>query len=788
MIIHYLKIAWRNLLKYKTQSVISILGLAIGFTAFSFTMSWIRYEMGYDSHNPNADRIYKVFEVNDRVERGVQFNVPPPLKMYLEEMPEVEAVTAIETDRRDFGNIRNGHIIQADTSFFKVFYPDIYIDYPEIMPEGQDLTVISGKSARLLGLNSADIGRPLSQNGSPLIGIVSGLPEKQTNVPFDVLSLRPLDLDPNCPWCIRSKKIYVRIRENVNVESLSAKIDSMYIEGSHQGVMSYILVPLQKVHYTYPEDEARIKFNHLWIFASVSVLVILCAFFNYLMLFVNKIKLRSRELALRKVNGASNKKLAILLLVEIGLILFSSLFTGAVLTELLYPFFVKFSEIEASKQFLLGEMILYGIAILVFSLLSALVPIFFFMKKNVVEIIQPEVTLWGGIKNSFTKVSLFIQLLVGTLLIFCTFIFLYQYNNLNSTDIGFDRFHRNTFSCNTYLTKNEILKIAGVEKVIFFYGQFLPRSARMFSSYKTEAGEVIESESIEIHEPEFIDFFDMKILEGRNFHDGEIKACLINEAAKRKYGFTDPIGKVVENRMVIGVVADMYIDAPSLPVLPIVYYLRENMETDMARLNPETGEYESLRGAVFSSSVGSGSLGFRVFAYMYLPGHRESTEQAIKKLVTDNGGKEFYLTFTNIEEVYAGYTQSERYLLILLTMMTGIAILIALFGIYSMITLSCSQRRKEIAIRKVNGAKGKEIFGLFFREYFMVTLLSCIVAFPIGVYIMQRWLEQYTRRVSMEWWIFAGIFLLVAVIVFGSIFFRVNTASKENPAEVMKAD
>ena len=82
----------------------------------------------------------------------------------------------------------------------------------------------------------------------------------------------------------------------------------------------------------------------------------------------------------------------------------------------------------------------------------------------------------------------------------------------------------------------------------------------------------------------------------------------------------------------------------------------------------------------------------------------------------------------------------------------------------------------------------KEILALFARQYFVVTLFACIAAFPIGIYVMQRWLEQYTRRVSMEWWIFAGIVLLIGLIVFASIFFRVYRAAKENPAEVVKSE
>ena len=90
MIRHYFKVAWRNLLKYRTQSVISVLGLAVGLTAFAFTLSWIRFEQGYDKHIVDAERIYRVLKVNSRNENGVQFDLPTPLKRYLEGFSEVK--------------------------------------------------------------------------------------------------------------------------------------------------------------------------------------------------------------------------------------------------------------------------------------------------------------------------------------------------------------------------------------------------------------------------------------------------------------------------------------------------------------------------------------------------------------------------------------------------------------------------------------------------------------------------------------------------------------------------
>ena len=104
-----------------------------------------------------------------------------------------------------------------------------------------------------------------------------------------------------------------------------------------------------------------------------------------------------------------------------------------------------------------------------------------------------------------------------------------------------------------------------------------------------------------------------------------------------------------------------------------------------------------------------------------------------------------------------------------------------------MITFSCNQRRKEIAIRKVNGARISEIFKLFIKQYVFVTVLACIIAFPMGVYVMQRWLEQYVCRIHLEWWIFVSVFGLILLIVVAGFFSKLYKAASENPAETVKS-
>jgi ABC-type antimicrobial peptide transport system permease subunit len=280
----------------------------------------------------------------------------------------------------------------------------------------------------------------------------------------------------------------------------------------------------------------------------------------------------------------------------------------------------------------------------------------------------------------------------------------------------------------------------------------------------SDRSETVNIQVFSIYGPEFVEFFDIEMLEGRNIFEGEKEACLINKTASLLLNSHDSSAvKRIFNLPVVGVIADMYIDSPLMPVFPSIYKITTPQPW---RNHSEDSKH---------------------YVYRYVEGQREATEKEIKRLATDEFGIQ-NVNIMSMEEIYAEYTRSERYLLILLSVMTGVAILIAVFGAYSIITLTCRRRRKEIAIRKVNGATVTEIMRLFLREYLLITLVACMVSFPAGVLVMQRWLEQYTRRVSMEWWLFAALFLLMVLLVLASVLFQVVRAARENPSEVVKSE
>lgn len=138
------------------------------------------------------------------------------------------------------------------------------------------------------------------------------------------------------------------------------------------------------------------------------------------------------------------------------------------------------------------------------------------------------------------------------------------------------------------------------------------------------------------------------------------------------------------------------------------------------------------------------------------------------------------------DEVYDDYLRSENALHKLLEFASMICIIISVFGIYSLVTLTCEQRRKEIAIRKVNGATVETIIRMFLKEYLLLLVAASIIAFPISYLIMKKWIEGYNRQVEMGCFPFISIFAGIALIIIFSIARRVWKAANENPAEVIK--
>ena len=169
----------------------------------------------------------------------------------------------------------------------------------------------------------------------------------------------------------------------------------------------------------------------------------------------------------------------------------------------------------------------------------------------------------------------------------------------------------------------------------------------------------------------------------------------------------------------------------------------------------------------------------------YLPGSKKELESSIKQMM-DELGIDYKIEYP--ADSFFKHLSKDRNLSKVLSILCLISIFIALFGVFSQISLSCMERRREIAIRKTHGAKEGEILAIFVREYGIIFLVLSVVAMALGYMVMHRWIQQFYYQAAISWWIYLSVFVFTALVIVATVLNRVLCAARENPADVIKSE
>ena len=773
MLYHYLKIAFRNLLKYKAQNIISIIGLAVGFTCFAFSTLWIRYEMSYDSFHPKADRIYRVNVAPFKWDAmgGGDSEIQPGsyilgtwLKTNFPEIEEACAIRIVTSDNVGLGT--DYSILYYDQYFCKIFD----MPFPETL-------LIEGQTDRPVAVIPEFDNEETVTNIKETLDfdVQATMPRwpANTNIQFNIAASMPAINYPaamltnwNTPF-----ETFILVKEGVDLEVLGKKLYKIDIPEWKQIPISLVLTPIKQLRYKDPTGRIKpdVKLSHIQIFTIAGLLVILCALFNHLTLFVTRVQMRMRELAMRKVNGASDPQIAATLYTDFMLVILLSLVTGFALMIGLLPTYKEYASIGNTNVSIYTELLTYAILLIVCGFIACGIPFFYFRKQVLNESIRGSVS--PGSRNLFRKGSLLVQLIISLGMIFCTSVFIKQIRFLHQTGLGINRHNIATFEPSWRASPSyplqyidRIKQIPGIIDAIPVRGGAFLRNMAVTSissigSFRTA---VIEKDGQRINytyfisyaDPRFFDFFGVEIIEGMRFSNENNNKLVINETMKNDLG-KDFVSAELD---IIGVAQDFYL-TPTAKAKPI------------AILYPDERQFTTI-------------------AYKYEEGFRQQIELATDKFLReefpDHGGRVVWRHY--MEDIFEEHIKSERALLKLLSVMTLACILIAIFGVYSLTSLTCEQRRKEIAIRKINGAGVLDIMNIFFKEYLILLALAAIVAFPSGYIIMKGWLESYVKQTSMDAWLYVLIFLTVFLVIIFSIVSMVWKAANQNPAEVVKRE
>jgi ABC-type antimicrobial peptide transport system permease subunit len=253
--------------------------------------------------------------------------------------------------------------------------------------------------------------------------------------------------------------------------------------------------------------------------------------------------------------------------------------------------------------------------------------------------------------------------------------------------------------------------------------------------------------------------YELQLIEGEMLSENEDGTnVLINESAAKAFGWDKPVGKSFHGYFVKGVIKNIYNLSPTISVQPF-FYARNNERKFFMLFKYREGTWKSCKDKI---------------------------EQLVKKEYPEVRSSMIYIY--NAEEEYDKFLQSENTLLKILTFISLVCVIICVFGFVSLVSLTCEERRKEIAIRKINGATIKDILDIFFKEYFSLLIVGAVIAFPLGYYIMKQWLEGYVVQTSISAWIYAVILLAMILAIILCVGWKVYKTSIENPADVLKSE
>lgn len=785
MIKHCLKIAIRNLVKYKVQSAVSILGLAVGFVCFSLSLYWIHYEMTYDHFRQDADRIYMVRTNDEYTEGKISTRVPYSLAAYLaQHFPDIAVAAPF-------------HLISERISVNDKYQDAVFSSADSAWMNLMDIRIIKGNRNFMLPKDNAEIAiteeaakkwfrteDPIGKEVKMLrrtkkICAIVQAENRHTNFPFDFIGNPELGKT----WWYITWSILIKVKPDTDIEELESKINANLPAELKQvtltrktGIERIILTPLSKLHYAkdFRDDkEAGITFQYIIYFSIAGILIITCALINYLTLFINRMRVRQREMALRMIHGANIRSLVSLLTVEFLLLLACAVTTGFLLIEICFPSFIELTGIDTAKSSLYGEAFLF-IGLISLIILTAIIGLLYILYHRSLHL-SLRYNTGRSTGTQLRRGSIVLQLFVCLSFIGCTVLINQQLDYLRHRDLGLKIKNRGSFSVMGDMDYTPLIRKI---KELPMITEVMQPDYYPIVSQLTAIGQFDNWEGLDIPidtpvpvklflgKEDFFRFYDITLLAGEWLDDlSTYEDIIINESLARRMGWSpqEAIGKhIIQSYItytIVGVVKDCHYGAPTLPI-------------------PHTGFLVGEQMGLMQRSAG--------ILFKYKEGTWNECRKALEHLYQTECSPENILRLNSEEEVYNNYLRSEEMLTWLLSFASLVCILTAMFGIYSLVTLTCEQRRKEIAIRKVNGATVWSILFLFFREYLIMLCIAALFAFPITYVIIKQWILNYVRQVSISPLPFILILIGLALTVIAGISWRVWKAANENPAEVIK--
>jgi putative ABC transport system permease protein len=790
MLKSYFLTALRSLKRNKLHASINIIGLAIGMTCCILITLFVQFELTYDSHNKQANRIHRV--VVDLEANNWAISAFPLGALLKDNFPEVENYT----------RIKPVDIFLQDATTMtkhkeKMFYADSTVfDVLDItLTKGDAATALSSINtmvmtearARAYFGNEDPIGktliRPDNKREFVITGIFEPLPSNSHLHP-EILassdSFNPMRADFEGGWnSLTNHYTYLVLPEDIDHvafgKTISAFLDKFHELTPDQPRNVLKLQPLTSIHLHSDrglEIEANGNVNTVYILSAIAFFILIIACINFMNLTTAQSLKRAREVGVRKVVGSKKSQLIFQFLSESVLISAIALAISALLLALVVPQF----NLITGKDIILnplknGMVTLVVLAITLFvGLCAGLYPAF------ILSAFKPSTVLKGNFIGNvggqrLRKALVVFQFAIAFVIMVGTYVVYQQLHYMRNKNIGFDREQTLVVnlpgdSLTRETLKTEIKRLAGVEQVTRFVevpGKMVRTTSIWYEGVKDNrpANMYIFSGDTDLAET-----LGMTMKRGHYFQEGNQRLYseyVINETAVKHFGWKldEAVGKLINlgdrgdnPGKVVGVIEDFHFKHLHDVIDPLVMYQEA----------PNAYRYMAVK-------MKAGNLSATV-------ANVEKTWKAVAP------GHEFEYQF--LDESFDKLFDQEKRLGLLFTIFSGLAIFVSCLGLFGLASFTMEQGRKAIAIRKVLGASVPTIMLGMSRDFLKLVVLGMIVACPISYFIMNKWLEGFAYNAGFSWFVFVYAGAVGVLVAFGTVSYHSLKAATANPVTSLK--
>ncbi|MBX2875152.1 MAG: ABC transporter permease [Saprospiraceae bacterium] len=779
---HYLKVALRNMFKYKGYTLINLAGLTMGLAICFVLFLWINDERSYDRFHENADRIYRSsWEARFGDNEWKTPMVPVPLAETLErEFPEVQAATQLYPGNMSLqvgaDYVREKGFLFVDEDFYDVFTIEVVEGEAKIqLPDLASIVVTTATAERYFGTSEGVVGKEIRRNdGNTFVvqGVVKPFPE-QSHLNFDFLaSLKHLkNLERRkTQWGSASCYTYFLVNEKADVldldKKLSAYIDENVVDDDFKVGNNYTSFPFEAI----TDIHLKPNLSYLWIFGIIAFFILILACVNFINLATARAITRAREIGLRKVMGSKRGQLVTQFFGEAFVFVIIAVVLAVLVADLFLPQFNLLADKSLSLDVLNTPF--------VWMLLASLVVFTTFVTgvfpATILSSFVPVKVLKGEISKSrsgsrFRKGLVLMQFSVSAALIIGTLIVRNQLQFLQDHDLGFDQEQVLTLrkarglGNNFYPFLSQVRNLPGVQQASA--AQYLPGDGYDSTIFTPEQPANFKETSLTYShvDEHFVDLLNLDIIAGRNF-DLEIKtdsmAYLINETAAKRLGWEDPVGRKLsyggsQEGQIIGLVKDFNFSSLHEEVSPIILRMNNWKPSNIA-LRLEAGSMQE----------------------------KLATIQGLWKEMAPNVPFEFDFMDDQIDAMY----EREQRMSSIFSLFAGLAIFIACMGLLGLSSFMITQRTKEIGIRKVLGASVSSIVQLLSKDFLQLVVYSLLIAIPLAWYFMSNWLTDFAYRVTIHW----SVFVLAGLAALGVAVLTISVqsvrAAVANPVDAIRSE